>query len=239
MDKMYLIKKLKINFFIFLLIIFIPSFLNSQVLDLANLTIVIDAGHGGKDLGCLGHTEAEEKDIALDLTKRLQDLLIKQTQAKILLTRGTDKFVFLNNRASFANNSLGNIFISLHANASFDTKKEGLLIYYYDGLKIEKTKALEDKDKLYWDFVQNPYIKESKKLAKCIADEAILSNIWSKVSIKFLPLNILQSVAMPAVLIETEFITSPIGERRLLDDVVSQKIVECFSRGINKYILNK
>jgi len=233
---MYINNKRQITGFIILLILLIlPSHIKAQESNLDNLVIFIDAGHGGSDFGCFGYSETKEKDITLNLTKRLENLLKERTAAKILLTRSVDKLLSTNNRASFANNGQGDIFISLHANASFDKKDEGLLIYYSGYDAMDTRVGSNDKDTLSWELVQFPYIKESKRFAECIADEARLANIWSSVAVKSLPLNILEYVAMPAVLIEAEFITSSHGEQRVLDKGVAQKMSESFYRGIINY----
>ena len=217
--------------FVFILLAF-PS--NAQMLD--TIIIVIDAGHGGKDLGCRGATGTMEKDITLDLNIRLQMFFEQQSPIKVLMTRDTDETISLNRRGSFANSNQADIFISLHANAAFNKRVEGLYIYYYETQEINWAKGPADRVAQYWERRQLPYIKESERLAKSIAEEASLSDIWAKVSISALPINILGYVAMPAVLIETEFISSPEGESKLLNASYKQKITECFYRGIIRYL---
>ncbi|MGA1825006.1 MAG: N-acetylmuramoyl-L-alanine amidase family protein [bacterium] len=227
---------IRITFISILLFLSFP--LKAQELDTPKLdthSIVLDAGHGGKDLGCSGATGTMEKDFTLDLTLRLHMFFEQQSTIKVLLTRNTDETVSLHKRGSFANSNQADIFISLHANAAFNKSVEGLYIYYYEDQEMNWAKGPTDRVAQYWERRQFPYIQESKRLAECIAEEARLSNIWTRVSVKTLPIPILEYLSMPAVLIETEFISSPRGESKLLNTSEKQKMTECFYRGIIRY----
>ena len=91
---MYINNRRQIIGLIIILILLISSLhLKAQETDLDNFIIVIDAGHGGNDSGCSGYLETKEKDITLNLTKRLQDILLGGIEAKILLTRDKDRSV--------------------------------------------------------------------------------------------------------------------------------------------------
>ena len=88
-------------------------------------TIVIDAGHGGKDPGAVGYRGTKEKDIALDVAKRLEKKLSKNMNVKIIMTRDEDVFLRLSERTKIANESNGNLFISIHTNAAEDRRASG------------------------------------------------------------------------------------------------------------------
>ena len=88
-------------------------------------TIVIDAGHGGKDPGAVGYRGTKEKDIALDVAKRLEKKLSKNMNVKIVMTRDEDVFLRLEERTKIANESNGNLFISIHTNAAEDRRASG------------------------------------------------------------------------------------------------------------------
>ena len=88
-------------------------------------TIVIDAGHGGKDPGAVGYRGTKEKDIALDVAKRLEKKLSKNMNVKIIMTREEDIFLRLSERTKIANESNGNLFISIHTNAAEDRRASG------------------------------------------------------------------------------------------------------------------
>ncbi|MGA1868121.1 MAG: N-acetylmuramoyl-L-alanine amidase family protein [bacterium] len=224
--------KLIISILCISLFLAFPS--KAQLLD--NITVIIDAGHGGKDVGCVGPAGGIEKNITLDLTIRLQKFITQRTPINVLFTRETDETISLDARGSFANSNHADLFISVHTNAGFDKNLEGLCVYYYEAPEMDLAKVTMDRAAKLWSKRQLPYIKESERLAQSIADEARVSNIWRRVSVSALPLSVLEYVAMPAVLIETEFISSAEGERKLLNASYRQKIAECVYRGIIRYL---
>ena len=93
-------------------------------------TIIIDAGHGGKDPGCIGHGNVYEKDIALDIALKFGKLIQDSIKGvKVIYTRKTDKFIELYQRAAIANTSSADIFISIHCNYNPVTKLNGFESY--------------------------------------------------------------------------------------------------------------
>ena len=93
-------------------------------------TIVIDAGHGGKDPGAVGKKGLKEKDVTLKLARMLRDELKKRTNARIVLTRDSDVYVRLDERTAIANSKEADLFVSLHINASPNRKASGVETYY-------------------------------------------------------------------------------------------------------------
>lgn len=93
-------------------------------------TIVLDPGHGGKDPGAVGRILGlKEKDIVLNITKKVKNLLEKNLDVKVLLTRHDDRFVSLGERTDFANENQADIFVSIHCNAAYNTKASGSEVY--------------------------------------------------------------------------------------------------------------
>ena len=92
--------------------------------------IVIDPGHGGKDPGAIGPSGLKEKDITLQIAKKLKSLLEKNLPVKVILTREGDKYVALDERTEIANMVGGDLFISIHTNAAWDRRVQGVETFY-------------------------------------------------------------------------------------------------------------
>jgi N-acetylmuramoyl-L-alanine amidase len=102
----------------------------AQQLGLGVGTIVIDAGHGGKDPGALSPGGGQEKTVVLDIAKRLRTILQKRLKFKVITTRDTDRFIPLEERTGIANTKKADLFISIHANASHNRKARGVSTYF-------------------------------------------------------------------------------------------------------------
>lgn len=92
--------------------------------------IVIDPGHGGEDPGCAGKSGLREKDVVLDVAKRLKKILESKENMEVILTRETDIFIPVENRTVVANQSQADLFISIHANASRNSHLRGVETFY-------------------------------------------------------------------------------------------------------------
>jgi N-acetylmuramoyl-L-alanine amidase len=99
--------------------------------------VVLDAGHGGKDPGTTSRFGAKEKDIVLDITKRIGRLLETNTNIKVVYTREEDVFIPLRRRAEIANENNGKLFISIHANANNNRTIQGFETYFLSPGKSE------------------------------------------------------------------------------------------------------
>ena len=106
-------------------------------------TIVIDAGHGGKDPGAVGYRGTKEKDIALDVAKRLEKKLSKNLNVKIVMTRDEDIFLRLSERTKIANENNGSLFISIHTNAAEDRRASGFETFLIGPNKNLKISSLD------------------------------------------------------------------------------------------------
>ncbi|MGE5604875.1 MAG: N-acetylmuramoyl-L-alanine amidase family protein, partial [Bacteroidota bacterium] len=120
---------------------------------IAAKTIVLDAGHGGVDMGACGRQGVREKDVNLEVTMRLKELL-EEAGAKVVLTRISDSFISLYERPFFANHLFCNLFISIHSNNHTNFNINGIEVYHHSGrpdakLLAEKVlKGLLSKTKL-------------------------------------------------------------------------------------------
>jgi N-acetylmuramoyl-L-alanine amidase len=105
-------------------------------------TIVVDAGHGGHDPGAIGRGGLREKAVTLDVARRLRDLLMTDG-FQVVMTREGDRFVSLGQRSALANRSGGDLFISIHANASRHRSAGGFEVYYLSAATDDHARALE------------------------------------------------------------------------------------------------
>src|SRR5581483_945451 len=104
-------------------------------------TIVLDAGHGGSDTGAIGPAGLMEKDVVLDITRRLAALIRNRPGTSVICTRPDDSFVPLQDRTAIANNQRANLFLSIHANSSQEAATSGAEAYY---LNITTSRASLD-----------------------------------------------------------------------------------------------
>jgi len=192
-------------------------------------TIVLDAGHGGKDPGAIGINKLQEKTVSLDIARHLTKLLERNLEIKIINTRTEDVFIPLWKRTKIANNSNGDIFISIHANST--TKSSKIKGYETFLLRVGKTTeaievakrensviSLEEKTNRYTNLTdenlilatieQNSNMKFSEDLAETIQNK-LSEKIKSKNrGVKQAGFHVLVGAAMPNVLVEVGFLSN-------------------------------
>lgn len=179
--------------------------------------IVIDPGHGGTDPGAKSVTGKYEKDLNFSVSNILSENL-KDMGYNVLLTRDTDTFVDLYERARIANNNNADIFISIHGNSlGGNSSINGLEVYYWPANKSD----IKEED-------QYP-------LAKSIFDEMIKSTGAVSRGVKTNSYVVVRETKMPAVLIETGFISNPHEESLLFTEEYQNKMVEGIIKGIENY----
>ena len=216
--------------------------------------IVIDAGHGGKDPGTIGKRGLREKDVNLDIAKRLSKLL-RDDGVEIVMTRSSDSFIPLEQRVVTANNSRADLFISIHSNANRVRSLNGLEVYYISPYTSDSKRALYcaqnaalNLDKscfayspslnlkaTLWDMIHTSNRAESVRLARevCLVTE---NNLNTKVlGIKGAPFYVLKGARMPAILVEVGFLSNYNEERLMRNSYYRQQIAESIERGIEKY----
>ena len=221
--------------------------------------IVIDPGHGGSELGAKGPTGVYEKDITLAIAKKLKEYIESNLGVKVYLTRDRDINLSLEERASIANNHKADMFISIHCNGSRSRKARGSetyilsikatdkearrLAFFENNFKEMKEDvgdngALSDIKLILWDMAQTEFLKESARLAEYIQKELNILLGTKDRGIKQAPFRVLMNVAMPAVLVETAFISNRKEEKMLNDPEKQKKIAYAIYLGIKKYIIN-
>ena len=226
----------------------------AKQLSLGVKRIVIDAGHGGKDVGATGYLKGVyEKDIALDIAKRLALKLRKKLKCEVLLTRNTDKFLTLEERTAFANTRNADLFISIHTNAARSRNARGIETYFLN-LASDKTsisvaarenatstKNISDLQSILNDLMRNAKINESSRLAGYVQDLMCkgVQKKYGKVKnkgVKQAPFYVLLGAQMPAILIETSFISNPEECKRLTSSRYKNVLCDSIVDGIEEYI---
>jgi N-acetylmuramoyl-L-alanine amidase len=216
--------------------------------------IVIDAGHGGKDPGARGYyRSAREKDITLSIAKKLAKKVKARLGCEVILTRSGDTFLTLEERTALANTKNADLFISIHVNAHRNTKAYGTETYFLNLATDEEsirvaamenatsTKNISDLQTILMDLMQNAKINESSRLAGYVQSNMVrhLNKKYSKVKdkgVKQAPFYVLLGAQMPAILVETAFISNPRECKRLMDPTFQDRLSEGIVRGIEKYI---
>ncbi len=224
--------------------------------------IVIDPGHGGSEYGAVGPSGTFEKDITLAIAKKLKQYIENNIGVKVYLTRDKDMNLSLEDRAAIANNHKADMFISIHCNASRSKKARGSetyilslkstdrearrLAFFENNFKEMKDDVgynsdisdISDIKLILWDMAQTEYLKESAVLAEYIQNELNLLLGTKDRGIKQAPFRVLMNVAMPAVLVETAFISNKKEEKMLKDPEKQSKIAYAIFLGIRRYIVN-
>jgi N-acetylmuramoyl-L-alanine amidase len=216
--------------------------------------IVIDPGHGGKDPGAPGYiNKVWEKNITLQLAKKLAEKLRDKLNCEVILTRASDKYISLEERTAIANTKKADLFISLHCNASKSRKLKGFETYFLNLATDDQAiavaarenatskKNISDLESILNDLMQNAKIKESSRLATIVQD-SMVSNLQKKYSqikdlgVKQAPFYVLIGARMPAILIETSFISNKTECKRMITDKYQSNVCESITLGVEEYI---
>jgi N-acetylmuramoyl-L-alanine amidase len=212
--------------------------------------IVLDPGHGGEEEGAAGPSGLLEKDLVLDVSRRLQQTL-QARGLDVSLTRTSDQDVPLDERTAIANNRRADLFLSLHANASPSSSARGAETYYLSMRKHAGSDAeqigrhetgdligMGDDDPLklvLWDMAQSTWLAESQLVAEQVQGEFNKALGIPDRGVKQAPFRVLVGATMPAVLVEIGFISNPEEEARLGDPAFLQDIVDALVRAIEAY----
>jgi N-acetylmuramoyl-L-alanine amidase len=205
-------------------------------------TVVIDPGHGGKDHGKTGYGGLLEKDVNLMLAKAMRDRIEDELGLDVIMTREDDRLLSLTRRTEIANEAGADLFISVHCNSWFSERTGGFEAYFLSPARSESERALAryenaaggpvenvpngDVDFIIWDLVQNEYINESSTFAEFIQKEMSDRLTIRNRGVKQANFVVLQGAKMPAVLIETAFLSNPSEERMLADPNFHRQVAD-------------
>ena len=215
--------------------------------------IAIDAGHGGEDPGAIGRNGLREKDLVLDIAKRVKEELVSNG-IEVVSTRDRDRFISLNRRTQIANDNDVDFFVSIHANSAKLKGARGFEVYYLSNAVDDNARAVEAAENSFlkfndssfylrntkleatvWDLVYTENRQESIELARYIAKAVDDSTSLKNRGIKSARFYVLKGVQMPSVLVEIGFISNPAEEKNLCDLSYRQVLASSIARGILNY----
>jgi N-acetylmuramoyl-L-alanine amidase len=210
--------------------------------------IVLDAGHGGWDLGTVGRKGLMEKDLVLDIVHRLGKLVESHLSAEVLYTRHDDTYLPLEKRTEIANLAQADLFVSVHANYSNDSSARGAETYYtntYSSMRARTSEvdaATATAENVNWNSVDiREKVLKSRRIAVAVQQSLYrvlatqIPDIRNR-GVKKASYVVLTGTSMPAILAEVSFVSSPEDETRLKNPSYRQKIAEGLYKGIAEYV---
>ena len=216
--------------------------------------VVIDPGHGGEDPGTLGNGVLVEKDVVLDISRKLAALLKSRGGYDVRLTRDGDYFVRLAKRKEIARKSEGDIFVSIHANSAPSKRADGTEIFYVSprGASDQAARELADRENaadlvggvspdadadvlsILVDLKMSDSVQKSSDLAGLVRDELGKAGTGDCV-IKQAGFLVLKSLAMPSILVEVGFLTNSSDVDKLKRTAYRQSYAECLAAAVDRY----
>jgi len=210
--------------------------------------VVIDAGHGGHDTGTIGPTGYTEKELVLDVAQRLRDLITKELNAEVVMTRDDDKFVPLETRTAIANQQEADLFISVHANSSRVRTVRGVETFFLnltssrEALEVASRENAASEQSIHAlqglinKIMLRDKVDESRELAQLIQKSmASRKNSGTDRGVKQAPFVVLIGAHMPSILSEISFISNPQEEKLLRTPEYRQQIAESLFDGVRSY----
>jgi N-acetylmuramoyl-L-alanine amidase len=213
-------------------------------------TIVIDPGHGGKEVGARGPGGSLEKDLTLQISRRLRDALAARG-LRVILTRDEDVLLEHDQRTAIANQYHADLFLSIHLNAVPFGTAEGPETYFLSleatddraRLSAERENTTGDAtrptgsdiDLILWDLAQQRYLKDSSRFAELIQDEMAQASGVERRGVKQAPFRVLLGAMMPAALVEVGFISNPREESRLQSAEYQQQVATALAGAVLRY----
>jgi len=212
-------------------------------------TIVIDPGHGGKEVGAIGPAGLMEKDATLTICRKLADALEARLHTRVVLTRSDDSVVSLDQRTALANQYHADLFLSVHMNAAVVKGAKGSETYF---LSLEASdelakKAAEtenataqrapanDLKLILWDLAQQQYLQESSRFATAVQEEMNRIHGITNRGVKQAPFKVLVGATMPAALVEIAFITNPAEESKIKSEEFQKTVVDALTTAVERY----
>jgi len=223
---------------------------------LRRFLVVLDAGHGGDDPGAIGFSK--EKDVTLDVVRRLARRLRETRDTEVVLTRSSDATVPLTERTAIANGTAADLFVSVHANAARAGRKKGIETYVLDDTDDHATLRLAaiengtrvadfhaaptDLRYILSSLVQGGKMADSRRLAAVVHEE-LLVHMRARypgvddLGVKQGPFYVLVGSHVPCILVETSFVNHPVEGRRLGHGAYRAALADGLARGIRQFLL--
>jgi len=230
------------------------------------MRIILDAGHGGEDSGAIGKKGTMEKDVTLEVSKRVRDILLKDSKYEVYMTREKDTTLQLLDRTKFANKMNGDLFVSIHANASPRREAKGVSTYFLNNADDQESLRVamrengeldptvlhqpsKNTDDYYLEvmkasMVKNFHTTQSTDLARAVQQDLMrtLKKEYPDVidlGVRSARFYVLTGATMPAILVETSFISNPTEEKRLADSKYQQSLAKAVVSGIESFFKNR
>jgi N-acetylmuramoyl-L-alanine amidase len=217
--------------------------------------IVIDPGHGGHDSGATGPSGLAEKDVVLDVSRRVARMVEEGLGIKVAMTRSTDVFIPLRDRTNIANKLRADLFVSIHANAHPRSFSQGVETYFLSSeatdnearqvaaiengvVQLESPAQRRKTDVLksiLWDLAQSEFQEESSSMAEAVQDLMTRSLGLVNRGVKQAGFYVLGGAAMPAILIEVGFLTNPREEKKLGSPEHREAVARAIYAGLAEY----
>jgi N-acetylmuramoyl-L-alanine amidase len=214
-------------------------------------TIVIDPGHGGREVGAVGPNGLMEKDVTLAISRKLASALASKVGARVVLTRHDDSVVSLDQRTALANQYKADLFLSVHMNAAPVKGAKGSETYFLsleasdelarraaeseNAASAATTTASSDLNLILWDLAQQAYLDESSRFAQTIQEEMNAATAVANRGVKQAPFKVLVGATMPAALVEVGFISNPEEEAKLQSEEFQNLMVETLTKAVQRY----
>jgi len=223
---------------------------------LREVVVAIDPGHGGRDPGAIGSRGTQEKDVVLQIARRLERLINGQHGMRAVLTRSGDHYLGLRERIRKARDANADLFISVHADAARSRRPRGSSVYILseNGASSEAARwlakrenqagrvggvELDDKDevlaRVLLDLSQSAAAENGLALADDVLAELERVNEVRSEDVEKAGFVVLKSPDIPSVLVETAFISNPSEERRLRTASFQQSMAVAMLRGVQRY----
>jgi N-acetylmuramoyl-L-alanine amidase/putative methionine-R-sulfoxide reductase with GAF domain len=215
----------------------------------SRLRVVIDAGHGGWDLGTVGRGGLLEKTIVLDVAQNLGKMLESRLGCEVIFTRKDDNYVSLEERAEIANHAQADLFISVHANYSSLTSARGVETYYSSFFSPPEAREIEYREnataanvtlaKLSGRALKQK-VEESRKLAASV-QHALYGALASQNrgirnrGVREASFVVLTGTEMPSILAEISFVSSPTDEEKLQSTEYREQIAGAIFKGVENF----
>jgi N-acetylmuramoyl-L-alanine amidase len=220
------------------------------------VTIVLDPGHGGEDPGAVGHGGSFEKNVTLEVARRLKAKIDAQPNMRSVLTRDGDFFIPLQQRVAKARRVQADLFVSVHADAFIKSTARGSSVFVLseNGATSSAARWLAKKEndadliggvnlgvkdpylaRTLLDLSQTATINDSLKLGSAVLGELGRINTLHKAQVEQAGFAVLKAPDIPSILVETAFISNPEEEQRLNDDAYQDQLADAIMRGIKRY----
>jgi N-acetylmuramoyl-L-alanine amidase len=214
--------------------------------------VVLDPGHGGHDTGTIGPGGLSEKELVLDVAKRLGALIGERLGSQVIYTRTDDSFVSLESRTELANQNKADLFLSIHANSSglrglagsetyylnFTTSRSALEVASRENATSQK--SIYELQELIEKIALKEKVQESREFASTV-QKALYASLWRGKSgmkdrgVKKAPFVVLIGATMPSVLAEIDFLSNPREEKLLSRPEHRQRVAEALFKGVSQY----